>query len=84
MEEHYLKIITNGVECTDCQIEEELDLELNISDKNNNGLEINEDGIRAKSNENSLQIDDKGIKAQTDNIKVNINEDGIKITTDDN
>ena len=84
MEGQYLKIITNDVECTDCQIKEESNLKLNISDKNNNGLEINEDGIRAKSNTNSLQIDDKGIKAQTDNVKVNINEDGIKITTDDN
>jgi phage shock protein PspC (stress-responsive transcriptional regulator) len=68
MEQHHLRIITNGVECLDCLMENEIDIKLNTDDKKDNGLEINEDGIKVKS----------------DNVKVNINEDGIKITTDKN
>jgi phage shock protein PspC (stress-responsive transcriptional regulator) len=84
MEERHLKIITNSVECLDCPMEDEIEIELNIDDELENGLEINEDGINAKSDDSSLQIDEEGIKAQSDNVKVNINEDGIKITTDKN
>ncbi|WP_047547584.1 PspC domain-containing protein [Psychroserpens sp. Hel_I_66] len=80
MEEHYLKIITNDVECLDCP-EEELN-----TNNDQNGIQVNENGIKAKSDSNAIEIDDNGIKAETDNVRVNIDEDGINITTenDDN
>ena len=81
MEERHLKIISNGVECLDCPEDEEFDIEVNIKN-DENGLEINEDGIKAKSDTSSLQIDEEGIKATSDDIKVNIDDNGIKITTD--
>ncbi|TXE19946.1 PspC domain-containing protein [Psychroserpens burtonensis] len=80
MEERHLKIITNGIECLDCPIEEPFKTEVNVEEENR--LEINEDGIKAKSNNSSLQIDDKGIKAKTGEVEYEIDEDGIKITTD--
>ncbi|MFT4611494.1 MAG: phage shock protein PspC (stress-responsive transcriptional regulator) [Glaciecola sp.] len=82
MEEQHLKIITNGVECLDCPEDEEFQIKVDISDEEN-GLQIDEDGIKAKSDNSSLQIDEDGIKAKADNVKVNINEDGIEITTED-
>jgi phage shock protein PspC (stress-responsive transcriptional regulator) len=80
MEEHHLKIITNGIECLDCPVEEPFKTEVNVEEKN--GLEINENGIKATSNNGSLQIDNKGIKAKTGEVEYEIDEDGIKITTD--
>jgi len=83
MEEHYLKIITNDVECLDCPEDQEFKTEVNIDDEEN-GLRINEDGIQAKSDNSSLQINEDGIKAKTDEVKINIDDNGIEITTDDN
>nr|WP_321247641.1 PspC domain-containing protein [uncultured Psychroserpens sp.] len=82
MEERHLKIITNGVECLDCPSDDDFDTEVILNDEDENGLEINEDGIKAKSDTSSLEINDDGIKASTDDIKVNIDDDGIKITSD--
>ena len=85
MEEYYLKVITNGVECLDCP-EDELDETESNSDEEN-GLKIDNDGIKVKTDSSSLQIDEDGLKAKIDDVKVNIDEeDGIKITTesDDN
>ena len=82
MEERHLKIITNGVECLDCPNDGDFDTEVILNDEDENGLEINEDGIKAKSDTSSLEINDDGIKATTDDIKVNIDDDGIKITSD--
>ena len=82
MEERHLKIITNGVECLDCLSDDDFDTEVILNDEDENGLEINEDGIKAKSDTSSLEINDDGIKASTDDIKVNIDDDGIKITSD--
>ncbi|WP_299334120.1 PspC domain-containing protein [uncultured Psychroserpens sp.] len=82
MEEHYLKIITNGVECLDCPEDEEFKVKVDIEDDENSGLKIDEDGIKAKTENSSLQIDSDGIKAKSDDVKVNIDDDGIEITTD--
>ncbi|WP_298894280.1 PspC domain-containing protein [uncultured Psychroserpens sp.] len=84
MEERHLKIITNGVKCLDCPEDDEFRTEVDIDD-DENGLEINEDGIKAKSDNSSLKIDDDGLEAKIDDVNVNINdEDGVKITTDNN
>lgn len=82
MEEHYLKIITNGVECLDCPEDEEFQVKVDLEDEDS-GLTIDEDGIEAKTPNSSLKIDDEGIKAKSDEVKVNIDEDGIEITSDD-
>jgi phage shock protein PspC (stress-responsive transcriptional regulator) len=82
MEERHLKIISNDVECLDCPEDDTIETEIIIKDKEN-GLEINEDGIKAKSDDSSLQIDEDGIKATTDDIQVNIDDNGIKISTED-
>ncbi|MEM5564353.1 PspC domain-containing protein [Psychroserpens sp. AS72] len=83
MEERHLKIISNGVECLDCPIDDEFRTEVNYEDDENNGLQINENGIKAKSDTNRLEIDVDGIKAESETIKVNIDDNGINITTDD-
>ncbi|MDG5492943.1 PspC domain-containing protein [Psychroserpens sp. SPM9] len=84
MEEYHLKIITNGVECLDCPEDEEFKTEVDIDD-DENGLEINNDGLKATSDSSSLKIDSDGVKANMDDVKVNIDEKGgIKITTEDN
>ncbi|MGB3608716.1 MAG: PspC domain-containing protein [Psychroserpens sp.] len=81
MEEQYLKIISNGVECLDCPEDSKFKLKVDIEDETS-GLKINEQGIRAKNNANSLQIDSNGITTKSETIKVNIDENGIEITTD--
>ncbi|WP_204346510.1 PspC domain-containing protein [Psychroserpens algicola] len=82
MEEHFLKIISNGVECLDCPEDKEFRVKVDIED-DESGLKIDENGIKAKSENNSLQIDEDGVKAKTSEIKVNIDDNGIEITTDD-
>ncbi|MEH6535569.1 MAG: PspC domain-containing protein [Psychroserpens sp.] len=82
MEEHYLKIISNGVECLDCSEDEEFKTKVDI-DEDDAGLRIDEDGIQAISKNASLKIDSSGLKATIDDVKVKIDdEDGIKITTE--
>ena len=83
MEEHYLQIITNDVKCLDCPDDDSYKTKVEIDD-DENGLKIDEDGIKAKTDNSSLQIDGDGLKAKTEDVKVNIDEDGIEITTEDN
>nr|WP_321223187.1 PspC domain-containing protein [uncultured Psychroserpens sp.] len=83
MEERYLKIISNGVECLDCPEEDEFKTEVNLEDNDQSSLIINENGIQAKTEVNKIQIDDNGIQANSETIKVNIGEEGIEITTQD-
>ncbi len=82
MEEHYLKIIPNGVECLDCPEEEEFKVKVDIED-DESSLKIDEDGIEAKVPRSTIIIDGDGVKAKSDEVKVNIDEDGIEITSDD-
>jgi phage shock protein PspC (stress-responsive transcriptional regulator) len=83
MENQYLEITNNGVNCLDCPIDEEFKVNVDIKDEQN-GLKIDDKGVEIKTDSNSLKIDDDGIKAKSDNVKVNIDEDGIEITSDDN
>ncbi|SDS62319.1 Phage shock protein PspC (stress-responsive transcriptional regulator) [Formosa sp. Hel1_31_208] len=82
MEERHLKIITNGVECLDCPEDENFKVKVDVEDEGSS-LQIDEDGIKAKSDNSSLQIDEDGIKATSDDVKVNIDDSGIEITTED-
>ena len=77
---HNLKILDNEVECLDCPIEENEDMEIEINMPN---VKINEDGIEVRSDENHLKIDENGIKAESDEVKLNINKNGIHINTED-
>ena len=83
MENQYLEIISNGIKCLDCPIDEEFKLKVDIKD-DESGLKINDDGIEMKTQDSSLKIDDDGIRAKSDNVNVNIDDNGIEITSDDN
>ncbi len=83
MEEHYLKIISSGVECLDCPEDESFKTTIEIDDEASN-IQINNEGIKAKSKDSSLQIDEEGLKAKSEDIRVNIDDNGIEITTEDN
>ena len=83
MENQFLEITTNGVKCLDCPVDEEFELKVDIKNEEN-GLKIDEDGLRMKTEDSSLKIDDNGIKAKSDNVKVNIDDNGIEISSDDN
>ena len=75
-----LKILDNDLECLDCPIEENEDMEIEINMPN---VKINENGIEVRSEENHLKIDESGIKAESDEVKLNIDKNGIHINTED-
>ncbi|MDO7138761.1 PspC domain-containing protein [Algibacter lectus] len=75
-----LKILDNDLECLDCPIEENEDIEIEINMPN---VKINENGIEVRSEENHLKIDESGIKAESDEVKLNIDKNGIHINTED-
>ncbi|MGS2727043.1 PspC domain-containing protein [Psychroserpens sp. BH13MA-6] len=83
MEGHYLKIITNGIECLDCPEDEEFKVKVDVKD-GTSSLKLNEDGIEATTQDSSLQINGDGLKAKADEVKVNIDDNGIEITTENN
>ena len=77
---HDLKILDNEVECLDCPVEENEDMEIEINMPN---IKINEDGIEVRSDQNHLKINENGIKAESDEVKLNIDKNGIHINTED-
>ncbi len=77
---HDLKILDNEVECLDCPVEENEDMEIEINIPN---VKINEDGIEVRSDQNHLKINENGIKAESDEVKLNIDKNGIHINTED-
>ncbi|MEL0652333.1 PspC domain-containing protein [Algibacter sp. TI.3.09] len=77
---HDLKILDNEVECLDCPVEENEDMEIEINMPN---IKINEDGIEVISDQNHLKINENGIKAESDEVKLNIDKNGIHINTED-
>ena len=76
---HFLKIITDDVECLDCP--EELDDDIL---GNADGININEDGIQVKVDSSSLKINKNGLKANSPAVKVNIDNNGIQIKSEEN
>ena len=75
-----LKILDNDLECLDCPIEENEDMEIEINMPN---VKINENGIEVRSDQNHLKINENGIKAESDEVKLNIDKNGIHINTED-
>jgi len=82
MEEHYLKIINDGVICEDCP-EDDFDVNIHVND-DNSSVRIDENGVQIKSTDSNLEVNEDGIKANSEEVKVNIDKNGIEITTDNN
>ena len=76
---HFLKVKTDEVECLDCPIEIDIDVE-----NDQDGIKINNDGIEVKLDSSSLKINNKGLKATSPEVKVNIDNKGINIKTETN
>jgi hypothetical protein len=81
MEEHYLKIIKDGIDCPDCDDNFKLDIDIHDEDS---GVKIDEHGIEIKGEDGSLTIDKDGIKGKSEEVKVKIDSNGIEIKSDDN
>ncbi len=81
MEEHYLKVIKDGIDCPDCDDNFKLKIDINNDDS---GLKIDKDGIELKSEGGRLKIDKNGIKGKSEDVKVHIDSNGIEIRSDDN
>ena len=81
MEEHYLKIVKDGIDCPDCDENFELKIDINSDES---GLKIDEDGIELKSEDGNLKIDKDGIKGKSEAVKVKIDSNGIEIKSDNN
>ena len=80
MEEHYLKVIKDGIDCPDCE-----NFKINIDINNDNsGIKIDDDGIEIKGEDGSLIIDKNGVKGKSEDVKVNIDSNGIEIKSDKN
>ncbi len=83
-EEHYLRIENNSTRCLDCDdnTHEEDDFEVKVDlNGENSKLQINDDGIEAKTNNLEVKIDDDGVEAGSKNVDVKIDDDGIEITS---
>ena len=76
---HFLKVITDDVECLDCPVETDWEI-----DNDEDGININEDGLKIKVDSNIVSIDKNGIKANSSEVKVKIDNNGIQIKSDDN
>jgi phage shock protein PspC (stress-responsive transcriptional regulator) len=76
---HFLKVITDDVECLDCPAEMDIDIQ-----NGDNGININEEGINIKVDSSSLRINKNGLKANSSDVKVNIDSNGIQIKSDTN
>jgi phage shock protein PspC (stress-responsive transcriptional regulator) len=76
---HFLKVITDEIECLDCPIETDWEI-----DNDEDGIKINEEGLKIKVDSNIVSIDKNGIKANSSEVKVKIDNNGIQIKSDDN
>ncbi|MFH4964066.1 PspC domain-containing protein [Gaetbulibacter sp. M235] len=76
---HFLKIKTDEVECLDCPLDVDADLQ-----DGDDGIKINEEGIKIKVDSSSLRIDKNGLKANSSDVKVNIDSNGIQIKSENN
>ena len=81
MEEHYLKVEKDALNCPDCDENFRLKIDLN---NDNSGFKIDEDGIQLKSEDGNLIIDKDGIKGKSEDVKVKIDSNGIEIKSDKN
>jgi phage shock protein PspC (stress-responsive transcriptional regulator) len=76
---HFLKVITDDVECLDCPVGIDVDIQ-----NDDDGIQINEEGLKIKVDSNIVSIDKNGLKANSSEVKVKIDNNGIQIKTDNN
>ena len=81
MEEHYLKVEKDVLNCPDC--DENFRLKIDLKN-DNTGFKIDEDGLQLKSEDGNLIIDKDGIKGKSEDVKVKIDSNGIEIKSDKN
>lgn len=79
----YLKILNDDIECLDCLVEKDYDINIDLNDENSK-LKLNEQGIQITVDSAHLKIDNTGIKANSNDVKVSIDEDGISIKSKNN
>ncbi|HKK12823.1 MAG TPA: PspC domain-containing protein, partial [Flavobacteriaceae bacterium] len=82
MEEHYLKVVKDGLVCPDCD-NDDFKFKVNINDKDS-GVKIDKHGLEIKGEDGSLKIDKHGLKGKSEDVKVNIDSSGIEISSDNN
>ncbi len=83
--DYLLKVEKNAFDCQDCPVDEEEGWE--YKDKSNwkedqNGIKIDEDGVKIKKENFDLEIDEDGVRMETKDSKLKIDEDGAEIKTD--
>ena len=78
MEEHYLRVLDNELECLDCVKEETTDYKNSSSQTN-----ASDDGITIKSGDSiNLKLNTKSLTTNGSEIEVKINEEsGVEIKT---
>ncbi|PNQ72214.1 hypothetical protein C1T31_12880 [Hanstruepera neustonica] len=79
MEEHYLRIIDDGVECMDCPGDYKVKVDVG-NDRTH--VRLDENGLEIKTNDSNLEVNKDGVKANGEDVKVNIDENGIEITSE--
>jgi len=86
-EGYYYTVNNDSLECINCPQEEETEKEEDTFkikvdlNGDNSKLEINDDGLEAKTENLEVKIDDNGVKAEGENVDVKIDDDGIEITS---
>ncbi|GGH40241.1 phage-shock protein [Mangrovimonas yunxiaonensis] len=81
MEEHYLKVMDDELECLDCN-KDNYEVNIRIEEKDDHSrVIINDDSLDIKNEENSLKINNKGINANSENVRVKIDNNGVNISS---
>ncbi|RSK39121.1 PspC domain-containing protein [Mangrovimonas spongiae] len=79
MEEHYLKVMDDELQCLDCDDE---DFEVNIDiKKKDKGVIINGDSLEIKGDKSLIKINDEGINAKSESVNVKIDDNGVNISS---
>ncbi|GAA4269969.1 PspC domain-containing protein [Hyunsoonleella aestuarii] len=79
----YLKILDEDIECLDCPIEEEFEVDVDIKHEDGS-LKINDKGLEVKIDSSSLRIDKNGINGSSENLNLKVSEEGVTIKSEDN
>jgi phage shock protein PspC (stress-responsive transcriptional regulator) len=75
---HFLKILDNDIECLDCPIEEDFEVDVDVKDENNT-IKINKNGLEIKADDAEIIINSSGVKAKTEDVNIDINSDSLNI-----
>jgi len=81
MEEHYLKVLKDGLDCPDCDDHFKVNIDIN---NDHSGVKLDEHGFEIKGEDGSLKIDKNGVNGKSEDVKVKIDSNGIEIKSDNN